>query len=77
MKKYLRCNTSNPQGVPLRSVIEHFRRRFEYDIDDYYGYMFDIPDSDIASERDYARLKGFTLEKDPDNDTWYYLMMVD
>lgn len=65
------------QGIPPRSVIEHFRRKYDYDVDDYYGYMFHIPPTLLNKEIEYAESKGFHLYGDPDNDDWYYLMKVD
>lgn len=60
-----------------KQVIDHFKRKYDYDIDDYYGYMFNIPNSKLNYEIGYARNQGFELYLDPDNDGWYYLMYIE
>lgn len=65
------------QGKPSKQVIDHFKRKYDYDIDDYYGYMFNIPNSKLNYEIGYARNQGFELYLDPDNDGWYYLMYIE
>lgn len=69
--------SSDAQGKPPKSVIEHFKRKYDYDVDDYYGYMFHIPSTSLNKEIEYAESKGFRMYDDPDNDDWYYLMKVD
>ena len=64
-------------GIPSKQVIDHFKRKYDYDVDDYYGYMFNIPNSKLHYEIGYARNLGFELYLDPDNADWYYLMKVD
>ena len=65
------------QGTPPKNLIEHFKRKYDYDIDDYYGYMFNIPNSKLHYEIGYARNLGFELCLDPDNADWYYLEIID
>lgn len=74
---YIKSSYSkDAQGIPPKSVIDHFTRKYDYDVDDY-GYMFHIPPTLLNKEIEYAESKGFQMYDDPDNDDWYYLMKVD
>lgn len=54
-------------------MIQTLRRKFEYDIDDYYGYMFHIPLENKPDVDKYLSKYGIELVDDPNNDDWYYL----
>ena len=78
MKIYAKSQKNlNPQGKPPKNLIQTFRRRYEYDVDDYYGYMFLIQPAQFKDAVNFANKYEFDLYPDPDNDSWYYLMYKD
>lgn len=78
MKIYINStNKFNPEGIPPKNLIQQFCKKYAYDVDDYYGYMFLIPASDMESAIKFADKYGFGLYSDPDNADWYYLQIID
>lgn len=77
MKRVISSSLSknNPQGKPPKALIQSFRNKFEYDVDDYYGYVFKIDPKELNYAIERADKFGFGLVSDPDNDDWYYLQM--
>lgn len=58
-----------------RQIFKYLTSRYEYDvdIDDYYGFVFEIPDGDVADVQRYLDDFGIELLYDPDNIGWYHL----
>ena len=75
--KILARREDNPQGLPPSTVIRTLKRKYEYDVDEYYGYLFQIPQEDVQDVSDYLAKHQFHLVDDPDNDDWYFLEITE
>lgn len=77
MKRYIKSGVnitpSEAQGVPPRALIERLRRKFNYDVDEYYGFMFNVSEDMLDTANDIASRYDFYLKSDADNADWYYL----
>lgn len=80
MKRYIKSGVnitpSEAQGLPPFALVQRMKRKFNYDVDDYYGWMFNVSSDMFDTANDIASRYRFELKSDPDNDDWYYLGVI-